>query len=172
MPCPLELVILQDVSESRHAMSTAPLLARSIVGARLVVGEAFDPVVLFDQHWQSQSLLVYPSDDGVGPSAEPVGAIKRVILLDGTWRKVRRLRYLNPWLDQLRTLSLQPAQKSAYRIRKSPRADGLSTIEAGALALNQLVQGVDYREILGVFTAMVEMQLGAMGSEAAKNHPR
>lgn len=170
LPCPLELVILQDPSEARHAMSTGPLLARSIEGARLLVGEVFDPVALFGEQWQAQSVLVYPAETPT-PGGDARLEVKRVILLDGTWRKVRRLRYCNPWLDQLAKLSLRPQERSAYRIRKSPRADGLSTIEAGALALNQLVSGTDYRDILGVFTAMVEMQINAMGPAAAKNHP-
>lgn len=169
--CPLDVIVLQDPKEARHAMSTAPLLAMSIVGARVEVGEVFDPVALFGPLWQQQSLLIYPAEATVPCAEAGHTEVRRLLLLDGTWRKVRRLIHLNPWLTALPRLSLAPQQPSRYRIRKSPRTDGLSTIEAGVAALNQLFPAADYTPVLEVFTAMVDVQIAAMGSEAAKNHP-
>lgn len=46
--------------------------------------------------------------------------------------------YANPLLPQLPRLALTDTGPAGYRIRKAPRAGQLSTLEAGALALQHL----------------------------------
>ncbi len=166
------LVILQHPTEARHALSSAPLLARAIEGSSLVVGEVFDPELILGSQWRQDTLLVYPGENAVGAETLSPGWVRQLLLLDGTWRKVARLIYLNPWLKTLPCLALQPAEGSRYRIRKSPRVDGLATIEAGVAALNALHPGEDYRDILGAFHKMIELQLAAMDPAVARaNYP-
>ena len=43
LDCDYELVILQDPKEAKHALSSAPILAKSITGARLIIGDTFNP---------------------------------------------------------------------------------------------------------------------------------
>ena len=62
----------------------------------------------------------------------------RLIVLDGTWRKSRKMLYRNPLLQQLPRLSLQRMPASHYLIRKAHRPDQLSTLEATCAALAQL----------------------------------
>ncbi len=127
---PFRLIILQDPDESRHPLSTAPLLQRMARESCLLVGDTFTPDVLLKECPPASVALLYPSDQS--PPLEISQArsqIKTVLVLDGTWRKARRLMLRNPWLDALPRLALTPQSPSLY-LRKSPRADGLSTLEA------------------------------------------
>ena len=62
----------------------------------------------------------------------------RLIVLDGTWRKSRKMLYLNPLLQALPRLSLRDLPPSHYLIRKAHRPDQRSTLEATCAALAQL----------------------------------
>ena len=75
-------------------------------------------------------------------AALPAGAILRLVVIDGTWRKSRKMLYLNPALQQLPRLSLQAVTPGRYAIRKAQAPGQLSSFEAAALALGQL-QGWD-----------------------------
>lgn len=164
MTCPYRLIILQDVKEAKHALSSAPILEKSIAGAVRVVGDDFDPTVILGQAWQEESVLVFPSERAITADQLVGKNIKNLVLLDGTWRKVARLIHLNPWLRDLPCIAIQAEIASQYKIRKSPRVDGLSTIEAAVAALNSLLPDQDYSAILPAFFKMVDLQIEAMGS--------
>ncbi len=166
------LVILQDPKEAKHALSSAPLLAKSIAGAQLIVGEVFAPEQILGEDWQSTSLLIFPSDKPVNSELLSKNQITTLILLDGTWRKVARLLHLNPWLSTLPCYAINADNSSQYKIRRSPRADGLSTIEAGVCALNELHSHQDFSNILLAFNKMIDLQIAAMGEATfKKNYP-
>jgi DTW domain-containing protein YfiP len=140
----VQVLVLQHPSEQRQAKGTARLLALSLQRCELRVGEQFAP----DTDTAAQySLLLYPSSpaDPMLPAA-PVPDIARLtqlaqlrlIVLDGTWRKSRKLLHQNPWLQDLPRLSLQDLPAPAYRIRRAHAEHQLSTLEAVACALQQL----------------------------------
>lgn len=169
--CPYRLVILQDPKEARHALSSAPILVKQVHTASLWVGEAFNPVEVIGANWQEEAVVVFPSTQATGADAVIESTITTLILLDGTWKKAARLMHLNPWLQQLPCLALEPDQPSTYRIRKSPRADGLSTIEAAVQVLNSLQSTQDFSVILPAFEKMIDYQITAMGRDTyRKNH--
>jgi len=163
LSCDYQLVILQDPKEAKHALSSAPILARSIEAAKLVIGEQFDPIEILGENWQLESLLVFPSEDSLPPEEAIQLNIKNLILLDGTWRKVSRLLHLNPWLTEIPSIAIKPSHGSEYTIRKSPREDGLSTIEAAVQVLNGLHKEKDFTPILAAFHKMIQLQINAMG---------
>lgn len=159
----INVVILQDPKESRHALSSAPLLHRCIEDSRLIVGEHFEPREILGPDWRRQCLLVFPGDHAISPEQAKQGTFSQLLLIDGSWRKVARLFHLNPWLNDLPRIAIHPAAPSNYRIRKSPRSDGLSTLEAAVSALNILDEDTDYGVILPAFTRMIDLQINAMG---------
>ena len=165
LKCQYQLIILQDPKEAKHALSSAPILAKSIQDARLVVGEIFDPIELLGPDWKENSLLVFPNNKSLTTKEATQKTFKHLILLDGTWRKVARLIHLNPWLIDLSSIAIQPSNTSEYQIRKSPREDGLSTIEAAVYVLNDLQQDTDFSPILNAFRKMIQYQVSAMGDD-------
>ena len=155
---PFELVIWQDPDEAKHPLSTAPLLHLSSPGSRLLVGDTFSFTDIFGDCPADDVALLYPLE---GESltvdlARP--QIRKVLVLDGTWRKVRRLLLLNPWLHTLRHIALTPAESSRY-LRVSPRDDGISTIEAVLMLADEWQPDVGYCEGIAVLDRMRELQM-------------
>jgi DTW domain-containing protein len=65
--------------------------------------------------------------------------IEGIILLDGTWSQAKALWWRNAWMLKAQRVALNPKFPSRYgRLRKEPRRDGLSTLEAVALLLSRL----------------------------------
>lgn len=65
--------------------------------------------------------------------------IEGIVVFDGTWSQAKTLWWRNPWVLKARRLALNPKEPSLYgKLRKEPRRDGLSTLEATALTLAEL----------------------------------
>ena len=65
-----------------------------------------------------------------------------LILLDGNWRQSKTLWWRNPWLTRVTRLVLNPKERSRFSaLRKEPRRECLSTLEACALTLEVLTPG-------------------------------
>lgn len=120
-----ELLILQHPAEAGHAKNTALLLTLGLQRARLLRGDAFSADLA-----GPGTALLYPGDDQPAVPAD----VRRLILLDGSWRQSRRLLVANPWLAALPRVSL-PKLPGRYAIRRAHRPGQLSTLEAGLHAL-------------------------------------
>jgi hypothetical protein len=65
-----------------------------------------------------------------------------IVLLDGSWKEAKTLWWRNPWLLKLHRLALNPPRPARLgRLRREPRREALSTIEAAALVLRHLEAG-------------------------------
>jgi DTW domain-containing protein len=178
----VEVLILQHPLERDNAKGSARLLHLSLPHSRLVTGEVFDEKAL--AHSSRQDILLYPdpAQDGaeVQPSSQSPDAIRpaldlalaldpqqlRLIVLDGTWRKSRKILYLNAWLRRLPHLSLQGLPASNYRIRKAHAPDQLSTLEASCAALMRLEPSPEkFLPLLAGFNGFVTQQLGYQQKE-------
>jgi DTW domain-containing protein YfiP len=85
----------------------------------------------------------------------------RLVVLDGTWRKSRKMLHCNPLLQQLPRLALRDMPASGYRIRKAHRPDQLSTLEATCAALTQLEgRAAPFAPLLAAFDGFVAQQSG------------
>src|SRR5476651_1687395 len=68
-----------------------------------------------------------------------LGDIEGIVLLDGTWSQAKALWWRNAWMLKCQRIILGPARPSLYgQLRREPRRDGLSTIEAAAMLLAML----------------------------------
>jgi hypothetical protein len=75
--------------------------------------------------------------------------IEGVVLLDGTWSQAKALWWRNAWMLKCQRVILNPAYPSRYgKLRREPRRDGLSTIEAAAMLLAGLEKRPDIAETL------------------------
>jgi DTW domain-containing protein len=86
-----------------------------------------------------------------------LAGIEGVVLLDGTWSQAKALWWRNAWMLKCQRVILNPKQPSRYgRLRREPRRDGLSTIEAAAM----LIAGLEKRpEIAATLNASFERML-------------
>ena len=75
--------------------------------------------------------------------------IEGIVLLDGTWSQAKALWWRNAWMLKCQRVILGPKRPSRYgKLRKEPRGDGLSTIEAAGLLLAGLEKRPDIAETL------------------------
>jgi len=168
----VELLVLQHPLEVRNAKNSARLLHLCLPGSRLLVGESFVPAELDAAlHADGRTpLLLYPETPGEAalglPAPPPLAAAAlerpaslRLVLLDATWRKSRKMLYLNSSLQNLPRLALRALPPSAYRIRKAHAPDQLSSLEAAAYALSQLEERPGhYAPLFEAFDGFVEQQ--------------
>jgi DTW domain-containing protein YfiP len=159
----VEVLILQHPLEAGQAKGSAVLLQRSLGNSQLSTGEQFDATALETllHAGGRTSVLLYPDEPGAAqavdnPLIPPAGERLRLVVLDGTWRKSRKLLHLNLALQRLPRLALVAPPPSQYTIRKAHRPDQLSTLEATCLALAQLEQApARYAPLLAAFGAFV-----------------
>ena len=182
---PAEVLILQHPLEVDNPKGSARLLHLSLPGSRLVTGEKFadlpalltepfavhdpvapprHPVLLYPQ--TPQGMAQETAQRGQVPALAaldgwPDPARLRLVVLDGTWRKSRKMLHCNPPLLELPRLSLKDMPASRYQIRKAHRADQLSTLEATCAALAQLHGGLtEFAQLLAAFDGFVTQQMG------------
>ncbi|WP_439363046.1 tRNA-uridine aminocarboxypropyltransferase [Bradyrhizobium sp. DASA03005] len=167
----LSLLILQHPQEQDRALGTARLLARHFADATVRVGlswpslsKALGRPVEIASHW---AVLYLGSARAADLDAEGeivalnrkgevaenqralLGKLEGVVLLDGTWSQAKALWWRNPWMLKCQRVILNPSRPSRYgRLRKEPRRDGLSTIEAAATILAGLERRSDIAETL------------------------
>ncbi|MDD2091789.1 DTW domain-containing protein [Pseudomonas guariconensis] len=167
------VVLLQHPSEVSHALNTARLAALGLVNAELRVGEVFDDLQALLATPGYRPVLLFPGEQAQVLSGYEVGDEMPLLLIvpDGTWRKARKLLYLNPLLDALPRVTLGQVPPSRYRLRKAPEPGALSTIEAVVEALNALEGAGRFDALCRPFDALIEGQIKAMGRETfERNH--
>ena len=177
----VQVLVLQHPLEVANAKGSARLLCMSLAHShsRLVTGEAFDADELsawLNQPWPGESVdatprqtvLLYPATPLnpaptwplAGDDAPTDPHHLRLVVLDGTWRKSRKMLYLNPVLQTLPRLALRDRPPSNYRIRKAHLPDQLSTLEATCAALGQLEGGdAPFEPLLQAFDGFVAQHM-------------
>ncbi|GLH75575.1 DTW domain-containing protein [Bradyrhizobium sp. SSBR45G] len=157
----LGLLILQHPQEQERALGTARLAAQHFKNAVVKVGlswpslaKALGRPVADPSRWailylgSAKAADLDPDSEVValtrkGEAAENQRAILKsidgVVLLDGTWSQAKALWWRNPWMLKCQRVILGPRQPSRYgRLRREPRRDGLSTIEAAGMLMAAL----------------------------------
>jgi DTW domain-containing protein YfiP len=181
----VEVLILQHPMEVTNAKGSARLLHLSLPGSKLIVGEAFAAAELQQLLAGKTNVLLYPDtagDQSLGMPAPPAfdpawqeqPSSLRLVVLDGTWRKSRKMLYLNPLLQQLPRLPLRNTPPSHYLIRKAHAPDQLSTLEASCYALMQLENdSTRYHPLIAAFDGFVAQQSGYVvrAQQGAQNIP-
>lgn len=167
------VVILQHPRERDVAIGTARMASRCLAGSTVVVGthlEAHPKVVAALADPTRRPILLWPGPGARSLVDEPPDEPITLFVVDGTWSLAKKLITLNPAIAALPRYAIAPAGPSEYRIRREPRAECLSTIEAVANALGVLEGDPEpYRAMMVPFRAMVDAQLAF---QATGGHPR
>jgi DTW domain-containing protein len=128
----IQVIIIRHFREERLSSNTGRLAALMLSNVRMV---PYDGVKPFDEGplRGDDTWLLFPD----ATSAAPRGRPQRLVLLDATFRQARRMYRKISGLRPLPKCALgSPEQRTPGR-RISVRPDGLSTIEAIAIALGQ-----------------------------------
>ena len=137
----------------------------------MLIGEVFEQNILFST---KNTLLLYPTtpeDHSLGITAPPVLDATwlndlsniRLVIIDGTWRKSRKILCKNPYLQTLPRLVLNELPAGQYTIRKARKPHQLSTMEAASVALTQLegdtVKYAPLNRAFSAFNALIAAQM-------------
>jgi DTW domain-containing protein YfiP len=125
----------------------------------LTPAQQAQPVVVVDRHGDPRDVRVHP--------------LAGIVVLDGTWSQARSMWWRNAWMLKLGRVILHPTEPSAYgRLRKEPRRECLSTIEAVGEALAGLGEGDEVcRRLRSVFRTLVQRARDAPGNVGAAPRP-
>jgi DTW domain-containing protein YfiP len=165
------LLILQHPQEQDRALGTARLVALHFKNAVLKIGlswpslsKALGRPVNDPSRWAvlylgSAKVADFETDRDIlsinrkGEAEENQRAllkdIQGIVLLDGTWSQAKALWWRNAWMLKCQRVILGPAKTSLYgKLRREPRKDGLSTIEAAGMLLAGLEKRPDIEATL------------------------
>ena len=157
----VELLLVRHHKERFKSTNTARLVTLAMPRARMVAygtpGAPFDASVLA----APGTWLLFPG--GADARSVPPGAVRRLVVLDGSWGQARRMVQRVPALNALPHFSLPPPRPGTQRLRTPPHPEGMSTLEAVAEAVG-LLEGEAAAEALRALHAlMVERTLAARG---------
>lgn len=165
------LIVLQHPEEKKHALNTVRIMERSFINIKIYNGEDFR------EHTELQALLANEKTALLFPGAgaslltEKSGAsFTHLILIDGTWKKAKKIFYSNPFLQALPKLSIEAKTKSLYKLRQSSFRNSFSTIEAAIAFLSVKEPGLDCSAPLKAFAKMIDFQIVKMGAEVYENN--
>ena len=165
------LLILQHPQEQDRALGTARLTALHFKNAVLKIGlswPSLSKALGKPVHDPSRWAVLYLGSAKVAEleTDRDIVAINRkgeieenqrgilkdiegIVLLDGTWSQAKALWWRNAWMLKCQRVILGPAHPSRYgKLRKEPRSDGLSTIEAAAMLLTSIEKRPDIAKTL------------------------
>src|SRR5437667_3892216 len=167
----IALLILQHPQEQDRALGRARLTALHFKDAVLKIGlswpslsKALGRPVHDPSRWAvlylgsakvaeletDRDIVAINRKGEVEPNQRAIlGDIEGVVLLDGTWSQAKALWWRNAWMLKCQRVILNPSRPSRYgELRREPRRDGLSTIEAAAMLLSSLEKRPDIAETL------------------------
>jgi DTW domain-containing protein YfiP len=179
----LFVLVLQHPHEQREPLATAPAIVAGLSRARLVAGLSWPNVeralgrpadakrwaVLYLGSARPRALAGQDEIILLGRDGEPLAhpepvlrSLDGIVLLDGTWSQAKTLWWRNPWLLKLHRLVLNPPRPARLgRLRREPRREALSTLEAAALVLRHIEAG----------PAAADALLAALDQLIAAAHP-
>ncbi len=167
----VSVLILQHPQEQDRALGTARLTARHFRNAVVKIGLSWpslskalgrpvhDPsrwAVLYlgsakvtDLDTDAEIVAIGRKGEIESGQRAILNGIGGVVLLDGTWSQAKALWWRNAWMLKCQRVILGPKTPSRYGpLRKEPRRDGLSTIEAAGMLLRAIEKRPDIEAAL------------------------
>jgi len=172
-------IILTQPREAKHRLGTGRMAHLCLANSSLFEGVDFsaDKRVNREIHDPANCpVLLYLSPASINltrqlwserPTLFPGNRKLVVFVLDGTWKSVRKMIRSSRNLARLPKICFDPPTPSAYRIRREPRPECYSTIEAIHQVIELLTPRLGYQapflpphdNLLAVFRSVIDRQL-------------
>ncbi len=164
-----KILILQHPQEPDKELGSATILHAALPNSKLIVGLSWPNLakacgetvdaknwgVLFLGGKQESREKLEGNDTVVqilarkGAEHAVTPTLEGVIVLDGNWRQAKAMWWRNAWLLKLQRVVLNPRSLSLYgKLRREPRKESISTLEAVALCLSHLENDPSIENIL------------------------
>ncbi len=161
-----QIIILQHPKESKHPLNTVKILTKSLVKIIIFSGEDFSQhqeLNLILDNSENKVVLLFPEIDRQVKTSLDVATTTHLVLIDGPWRKAKKIYFLSRNLHSLQRLSLENSKISNYRIRQSHQKNGLSSLEASLEALKLIEPNLNTNSLELAFQKMIDFQIDKMG---------
>src|SRR3954463_1502143 len=157
------VVILQHPRERDMPIGTARMASLCLPEAELHVGVRWGDSAPLAQALRDPArppILLYPGPGARDILRDPPPGPVTLVVVDGTWSQAKTVVRDNPVLQALPRYAFATPEPSEYRIRREPRAEYVSTIEALMHVLGALEgEPARFRSLLDPLRAMVDAQL-------------
>ncbi|MBJ7538472.1 tRNA-uridine aminocarboxypropyltransferase [Marinomonas transparens] len=138
----IQILVIQEAKEAKHAKNTVSLLRLALPQVTCIDSDDKEKLLsTLSELDYSKWRLVYPCEGAVDIETldhESSSRLEGIILLDGTWRKAKKLYLTDPLLHKFNAVKFAMPPACQYDIRKSPNGQALSTLEACAYAVEQI----------------------------------
>lgn len=190
----VELLVLQHPQEQDRLLGSAFVATRSLARAQVKIGLSWPSLskilgrdvdvsrwgILFlgsaSDLPREGEIFALDKKGAVAPDSDrALAGLQGIVIFDGSWAQAKTLWWRNPWVLKARRLALNPPRRSLYgALRREPRREALSTIEAAGFCLARIEQRPEIEEhlrqnfglMLDKYRAAVEN--GAISAPAAK----
>ena len=154
-----ELVIVRHERESWKSTGTARIASLAMPGLQpLEYREDAEPARSQLEAVAPGSHLLFPTE-----GSAPFSEVKRLVLLDGTWRQTRKMYTRLPSLHAVPRLTLPEKDTRVLRLRDSKFEAGRSTLEALAEAVALLEGEAVAAPLFALHSLYVERVFRARG---------
>jgi DTW domain-containing protein YfiP len=181
--CATDFVILIHPKEFRRRIATGRMAHLMLPSSRLLCGHDYSgnaelSAILGDPARHCLMLYPGPQSRNLSTMSEverfdlvPEGKRLTLLVIDGTWATARKMVRLSRGLADLPRVCFTPTTPSNFRIRRQPRVDCYSTIEAIHHAIELLggTPGRAHDRLLSIFEKLVNRQLELAHSQVASS---
>jgi DTW domain-containing protein len=184
----INFVILIHPVEVKRRIATGRMSHLCLQGSYLIKGQDYTHNALVNELINDSdyhSVILYPGStsqnltdvcESKKASLFPKNKKLRIFVIDGTWATARKMTRQSENLKTLPRICFTPPTPSNFRVRKQPKADCYSTIEAihHTIELLGASQNFDthkrsHDKLLTVFNHLVERQLEFIKESHRKN---
>lgn len=146
-----KIILVIHAKELKRTTNTGRLALKALTNSEMWVrgsdSEALDLSPILQNNYQSY--LLYPSEQAIDLSEIILHPQKPIQLIvpDGNWRQASKVHRRHPELQQIPHVKMNTKNTAHQHLRKEHFAEGLSTLEAIAIALG-LIEGPQIEESL------------------------
>lgn len=167
------VLLMHPMEFRREKCTTGRITCLNLANSEIIPGIGFDDnprVRALINDPRNYAVLVYPGEDALNVTngelpAAALGDRRLVVfLLDATWSCAGKMLKASPGLLRLPRLMFTPRERSRFTIKRQPRAECLSTLEAThelllALDAAGLDRYPDKTRLIAAFNAMQDFQV-------------
>ena len=161
------ITIIRHPSELKHPLGSVKILENSFNGLEILDNE------IVNQHSFSKKVaLIYPSEKAIEWDDFKIQNKEEIenfqfILLDGTWKKTKKILYSNSWLQSIPHLKIQRDQLPQYKIRKELSSEHYSTLEVFSELWTKVDSQARYKgtRLEEIFHFVIDHQLKKIGAD-------
>ena len=188
--CPIHFIILIHPIEVRRRIATGRMSHQCLKGSHLIRGKNFSEnseVNRLVNDLDYESAILFPGNNSLNLSSlnreerleEFKGKKLRIFVIDGTWGTAKSMVNQSENLKDLPRICFVPEKPSNFRVRKQPRENCYSTIEAIHHTLELLgeAQGLDmahrpHDQLIQAFDNMINKQVSYISTSKRRYRSR